>query len=779
MSKTILISAMPARHWEEALPTGSGSVGAMVYGSVQAETILLNHEGLWYGGQSPALPDISCRLPELRALLKEGRYKEANGFYSSILKEYGYSPAVAQFMPGFDFMVKRSCETGFTEYTRRLDMSTGEISVNWKEGEVSFSRRLFVSRDSDLVIMNFTADQPARITCDLSADLHTFQDAMNHNGSHFDPGARGRFSAKDGFLFGEGTKPDGWQYGFVARAVPQNGTITAQGNSLHIEKADSLTVLIKMYPVGNSSEYFALYQNILGRMNQSYEALLARHTALYKPLFDRVALDLNPGSLDEDASNEALLLQGYNGDVSLALLERMFYFSRFMLIASSKEGGLPANLQGIWNGDWQPPWSGGFFFNENIQMNYWQALPGQLPETILTLFDLLERTLPDFQENARKLYGCRGILLPVYTDHKDGHVKDLQPHCLYWTAGAGWMARFYYDYYLYTGDTEFLKNRAIPFLTQAADFYVDFFTEENGQLVSAPSNSPENYPKGDFDGVGELQVAINSTMDFAVAKEVLTNLVAALRLTGTEGSIDEYEALLSKMPPYAVNEDGAVCEYLHPDFKDNYEHRHQSHIYPLFPGLEITRDRPGLWNAFGKAVEKRLVVGLSEQTGWSLSHMANIYARLGDGGNSLLCLEYLLRSCCGPNLFTAINDFRNMGITRDEIWGRKPPTQIDALLGYGAAVLEMLCHSTEDTIFILPALPDKFSKGSVSGLQTRAGITIDSLQWDMSKKEIHLTVTAGRDNSISLRLPFASKEHGDRLTLSLKKGETHSFVFNA
>lgn len=285
-------------------------------------------------------------------------------------------------------------------------------------------------------------------------------------------------------------------------------------------------------------------------------------------------------------------------------------------------------------------------------MNYWQAFPGNLAELTLCVFDYFERYLNDYRDNAKKLYGCRGILVPIA---QTTHGIAFPTIWTNWISAAGWLGQLFYDYFLFTGDREFLSNRAVPWLKETALFYEDFLYEgPDGKLVFSPSLSPENVPSGQDMGL----LTINATMDVAICREVLSNLCDACDLLSIEQKgVSHWRNMLSKLPEYEINEDGALREWLYPKFKDNYHHRHQSHIYPLFPGLEITQEtHPELYEACRVAVEKRLVIGLTSQSGWSMAHIANIYARLGEGNRALECLEILSRSSMGPNLFTYHND---------------------------------------------------------------------------------------------------------------------------
>ena len=378
-----------------------------------------------------------------------------------------------------------------------------------------------------------------------------------------------------------------------------------------------------------------------------------------------------------------------------------------------------------------------------------------MPETILPLFDLFESLINDYKKNAMALYGCRGILVPLYMAPGSGIKKDLQPHVVYWSAGAGWIAQFFYDYWLFTGDVEFLKNRAIPFMKEAALFYEDFLIEDkNGLYTVMPSNSPENRADGTFEGAKNISVCVNATMDFAVINELLNNLCEGCKKLNIEqDGIKRWQDILSKIPNYQINEDGAMKEWLHPDFLDNYHHRHQSHIYPIFPGFEVTKENnPEIFEACRVAVEKRLIIGLKSQTGWSLAHMANIYARLGNGDRALECLDILSRSCLGDNLFTYHNDFRNMGITVKLMWGKTAPYQIDANFGWTSAINEMLVFSTPGLIKLLPAIPSKWINGSVKGALCRGGIEA-SVEWDYNKNVLKASFESSTEQTVTVKLP--------------------------
>ena len=727
-SGTSMFLRQPATRWQDALPCGNGPLGALVYGHVRHELILVNHEQLWFRTPKPVLPDVSGHLGELRRLLAAGRYDQAKNFLWDRLREK--DPRFAEqlidpYHPAFDIEVTTRTTMPFRRYRRELDLETGEAHVRWMEGQTACVRSVFVSRADDVIVVRVHTDGPARLPVSFKLKKH---EIAPFDDNWFQPGqtiedARIDFSttASAPFLTVTGRYADGREFGGLAKVSARGGRISVVKDAVQVEGAREILLVLKVFANAPAGPSLRELRAQVARLPASYALLLRRHVRLHAELFSRMKLDL--GGVDP-RSNEELLMDAYDGGAPSALVRKMAGYGRYLLISSSRPGGWPANLQGIWNGNYVPAWWSDFHNDENVQMCYWQALAGHMDEVLLPYVDFYESRLADWRENARKIYGCRGVLAPI-SESTDGRL--FPGAWINWTAGAGWISQLVYDYWLFTGDRKFLRDRVIPFLREVASFYEDFLVEgPDGKLLFAPSLSPENAP----DIPGRSIVTVNAAMDVAVAREVLGNLCTACGALGIEkDAVARWRRMLAKLPPYAVNGDGALKEWLHPDLKDNYHHRHLSHIYPVFPGYEINlEDTPGLFKAARVAVEKRLVVGLQSQTGWSFAHMACIYARLGEGDRALECLELILRACTGPNLFTYHNDWRGQGLST--FWGHEkpPPFQIDANMGFTAAVQEMLLNSRPGFIALLPALPAKWKKGRISGMMARGGIEV-TLQW--------------------------------------------------
>lgn len=762
-SKHQMSCAYPATRWEDALPTGNGSVGALVYGNVHEDTIVVNHEALWLHSEKPEPPNVSDALPELREALAAGEWAFLDRFLDIVLTERGYHPGRTDpYHPAFEIRVTMPPNAPFQEYRRALDFTTGEARVTWREDATAFQRTCFVSRVHDLICLRISSSRPGAIHAriqlarrELTEENHASKDkprAWAEIPLSFETGHEA------GYCQLVGTRaPDGATFGGVMRVDvgdARGASVQVNGSTVHVENATEVVARVKLFVGESPGRALPRLRAALAETSRDYSELLAAHVVEHAALYRRVELDLGAASADRARSNEELLLASYGGKVSPALLERLFHYGRFLLVASSRPGGWPANLQGVWNGNYFPAWSSDYHNDENIQMNYWAALPGVLPECMRPFFAYYEAALPDYRRNARAVYGCRGILVPIAQAVK-GEAPLYGGPWLNWTAAAGWLAQHFYDYWLFTRDEQFLRDHALPFLGEVAAFYEDFLVEgADGSYQFAPSLSPENVP----DVSGASLVTVNATMDVAVCREVLTHLCEGWTHLGeTPAELSRWRAMLAKLPAYAVNADGALKEWIHPELPDHYAHRHLSHLYPLFPGTEITRTgSPALFEACRVAVEKRRCLGQTAQSGWSWAHLANVYARLHDGPHALTCLETLTRACVGPNLFTYHNDWRRQGLSvswnfLDRIF------QIDANFGLTAAILEMVVGSTPTSLTICPAVSPAWARGCLRGVATRCHARVD-VRWDWPAREIDVTVLAGSRQAIVVHFPGPLEE---------------------
>ena len=742
--------------WREAIPLGNGITGASVYGAVWDETIMITHTDLWWKSETPDLPDVSGTIPEIRKKLLNRQVAEADRIMVDALVEKGYDPVLGCPLPLCDLRIVMDAKHGFKQYERTLDMLTGEANVSWNAGESRFSRKCFVSYDKDVLVMEIQEENKKPFGTDVYLDVHDLEDAKwyHEDMEEFLPAERVFHVSEDGILSYTALNDDNTYFGAVAKVVTDGDMSVNDDRKLTLSNATKVTIVLKSFVKSRTTEPVKDISNQLENIKMDYDSLFEEHRCQWDCAFSTSRLELDCDS--EGTCNEQLLLDAYQGEASLELINKMWLYGKYLLLAASREGGNPCHLYGLWCGEYLGHWSFNMV-NENLQMIYWQALSGNSPQLLLPVFDYIDKLMDDFRQNAKKLYGCRGIFIPGPTVPDSGLIKNVSSHLLYWTGGAGWVGQHYYDYYLCTQDVKFLKERAIPYLKEVALFYEDFLVEnEEGYYMTIPSNSPENSPgncwnyKSGMD-VG-METTMNATMDFAIIKEVLTHLIEGCKICNVEQeNIEKWTNMLGKIPPYELNEDGAIKEWMHPFFDDNYKHRHQSHLYPLFPGNEIHEETdPELYKAFLLAAKKRLEVGINQQTGWSMAHLSNNYARMKEGELALECLDLMCRSCVMNNLMTVHNDWRHMGVGLNMEWST---VQLDANMGLTAAINEMLMQSYDNTILILPALPKRFVSGRVEQLLSRQGILV-SIAWDLNDNCVTVRLKNDKGNKqVALKLP--------------------------
>ncbi|MEC0265275.1 glycosyl hydrolase family 95 catalytic domain-containing protein [Paenibacillus anseongense] len=751
--------------WREALPAGNGVLGASVFGGVQEETVLLNHAKLWHWGQRDELPDVSFTLERTRKLMDEGRYQEASWQLANALKEQGYGTKLASRFPLAAIRLTMPSKQAFRGYSRTLDMDSGEITVAWKDGDCRYKRTLFVSRADNCIVYAMDREGGSGITGEIGLQLHP-SDRWADTPEYKELESSVETGADEAYAWYSAANDDGTDFGAVLRVVQEGGQ-TDGGQSAGAEGAirfmgaSRVLVLVKVFTHGKRAEDWPRLKSELADLLRDeekdvgavYEHLLERHVALHRPLYYSAQLVLGDDEPDS-RSNERLLLDAYEGEASETLIRKMWAYGRYLFLSgtSTAEEAEPFGLYGLWGGDYRLVWSHNMA-NENIQMMYWHAHVGGLSELAPSLFRYYESLMEDFRDNASKLYGCRGIYIPAGTTAGVGVPSQIVPVILNWTGAAGWLAQHYVEYAKFTEEAGFLEKRALPFMREALQFYKDFLIlDESGQYKIYPSVSPENTPLNYMPKDGKplahpMPTAINATMDIAILKELLRHLIEAVQAVGDHRQeVEEWQEMLDRLPAYRVNSDGAVSEWVHTDFKDRYAHRHLSHLYPVFPGHEVTREMDSaLFQAFETAVRKREI---GAQTGWSFAHMAAIYARFGEGESSLDCLDMMSRASLLPNLFTLHNDWRGMGLSMNM---PTAPVQLDANLGWVNAIQEMLLQVSPGIIKLLPALPGRLKRGKLSHWRFHTGKV--TLQWDTRTGMFRAELTADRETNTVVKLP--------------------------
>ena len=725
-------------------------------GHPHKECLILSHEELFLPlfERLPVL-DMAALLPEIRRQINEGRYREAMHLVIDKAVEAGYP---ADFVmtdpshPAFDLLLDHGSYDESEKYTRSVNFATGEAAIQFLSSNgTQHLRRSFVSRADGVLVVELMSDHPLSVEVYLGIRPFTLEaweagrtsEGYVPKGQFVQRGIRSieSYAYNESIVYRSAYALTPGGYEGVCRVVPRGGETTVHGAGLRVRDAESVLILCTVKPLEDFVDSaLPRLQSKLSTMPEGYEELLARHLPIHADLFERVRLDL---SSDDEAATplEDQIREARETSPSPAFVERLFDACRYIVICST--GTLPPNLQGVWACTWTPHWSGDYTLDANVEAAVAHMLACGTPELMITLFNLMDRFVDDFRENARRLYGARGIFLNSRVSTTGLQQRYNTCPVYFWTAGAAWIAHYYWEYYLYTGDKVFLLDRALPFMKEVALFYEDFL-EMDGEGVYrfSPSWSPENHAAN----TGS-PVAINATMDIAACKELFSNLIAVcLELGIDEELIPVWRDLIARLPPYLANVDGALKEWASLRFEDRYSHRHMSHLYPLYPGREADPDAdPELFRMAQRAVEKRLEHYDGKDYGaFGLYHASIAASRCGDSLHAWEALTYLARW----HVYSGLGTAHNSG---PEIFN------VDMAGGYPAAVIEMLVSASPGRIRLLPAIPVEWKSGSIDGIRCPGQVTISHLSWDLGERRVEIGLESIKDTKVEIVLPDRSR----------------------
>ena len=766
--------------WREGAPFGSGTVGGLVYGSLWKEYICINHAKLWRGGRNSPLPDVHNKLPLVRQYLDAHNPREADRVLTTALREAGYDGDTTFPSPVCDIRLSRRANTSYRKYRREVHMDTGVVSVSWLEGDTAYRREVFASRENHLVYLRYTA-QNGTIDTKLWLDMHDSETLGSTEIPERESGADGAYltyAARNDSAYMPG------DYGAVAK-IATDGAYTCVDGKISVTGATVITLVLRVFLATPRKIGYRKSREILDAA-PSYETALSAHTALHEPLFSGVDFSISDPAAHR--TNDELLADAQDNGASAELIEKLYAYGRYLFISST--GGadmdtLPCHLIGLFNGTYQCFWAI-YMYNVNFEMIYWNALTGGMFDFLQLALDYTESMLDDFRENAKKLFGCRGIWINSVNTPESGLCKCLAKHIVNWTGGAAWFGQHFWDYYRFTGDEAYLREHVMPYLYEVALFYEDFAVENaDGYYDLYPSTSPENTPQNVWDENGyNIETVKNAAMEHALLREVLTHLIEGSRLTGLYADkVPLWKKMLAKCRPYRINDDGAIAEWLDPYYVDHYAHRHHSHLYPVFPGSAVSVDDP-LYPAFCRAEDLRIsgghdgtIGGAEQHSSWGMANMAGEAARLRRGNTALWCLSEISRACLMGNFFTTHNDWRRMGSVCCEDC-RAAPYQIDGNIGIPAAVNEMLFQSQMAYLTVLPALPDAWKRGYIHGVRGRDTIRC-SIDWTEDGGVVRLTTEKPIEKELRIASGFRFANGSDRMTVTLSESETVLSFFKA
>ena len=731
----------PAKEWEEALPFGNGRLGAMVYGDIEHEHLQMNEDSMWYGGKVDRNnPDMKEQLPVIRKLILKGEIAKAERLIKLAMSGCPNSMHPYQILG--DIYIDFEGLNEIQGYYRELDLEQAIYRQEFTCKETVYKREMFISKPGDLMVMKLTAQGEGKINFSALLGRSKFFDGVKKVGT-------------DGICLYGNLGKGGFDFSMVLSASSKDGRVYTMGEHLLVEDASEVLLYFcadTTYHVTEEELESSILARIRHAKETAYETLKEEHVKDYRALYGRVEFSLGDLSAYDAIPTDERVLAAEKKPADIGLSKLYFDYGRYLLIACSREGTLPATLQGLWNQDMTPPWDSKYTININTEMNYWPAEICNLSECHMPLFELIKRMVPNGQRTAEIMYGAKGFMCHHNTDiHGDTATQDHWIPGSYWVLGAAWLCTHQWTHYQYTLDRDFLEE-SFPIMRMAAEFFLDFMIEHKGYLVTCPSVSPENtfiLPDGEK-GANIYGV----TMDNQILRDLFTQCIDSAEILGVDDELNEkIKAARERLIPTQIGKHGNIMEW--PEDFEEWEpgHRHISHLYGLHPSEQITVDgTPELAKAAEITLHRRLSAG-GGHTGWSRAWITNHYAKLWDGEKAYENIEKLFSNSTYLNLFD-----------------KHPPFQIDGNFGVTAAIAEMLVQSTLKRVVLLPALPKAWKDGSVKGLRIK-GCGEISLTWE---KGVLKECTIYAEKGMETCLKYG--EYAECFTWN--KGETKKFVWN-
>lgn len=746
----------PARCFEESLPIGNGTMGALIYGGDRENVIFLNDITFWTGrpvdqGEGAG---ASRWIPAIREALFREDYEAADKLQLNV---QGHNSEYYQPLATLTMTDLNGGEA--SAYSRRLDIDSALCSDTYTRGGVTYTREYFASCPDSLIAMRLTASQPGRLNCAIKLSAQVPHRVKALGGGQL---------TMTGHATGD--PMESVHFCTIVRATSAGGTTRATDSTITITGATEATVYIvnatsfngaRRHPVREAAPYLErAADRAWHTVNLDYADFRRRHVADYQALFGRFRMRLGSSAAADGSTTDRLLRDYGSRHEADRYLETLYaQYGRYLLISCSRTPGVPANLQGLWANKLRSPWRGNYTVNINLEENYWPAEVANLPEMAMPLDGFIAALAENGSHVARNYYGiargwCSSHNSDLWAMANPVGEKREKPEWANWNLGGAWLVNTLYERFRFGCDTAYLSRVAYPLMKGAAEFCAEWLIEnpkKPGELITAPSTSPENEYITDKGYHG--MTCYGGTADLAIIRELLANTVAAARTLGTDAAFaDSLDAAVARLHPYAIGEQGNLQEWYY-DWKDyDPQHRHQSHLIGLYPGCHVTDP------ALMKACARTLEIKGDESTGWSTGWRINLWARLHDGERAYRIYRRLLR------YVSPTSRSGQKGGTYPNLFDAHPSFQIDGNFGGTAGVCEMLVQSHAGRIELLPALPVAWADGEVRGLRARGGFEV-GMEW-AGGRVTEATVYSARGGSATVAY------NGKRVRLSLKPGQS-------